>query len=75
MQLARDLRLGGASVIAGAAGRSMKSQMRQANALGARFALVLGEKELSDGTVSVRDLAGQSQESLPAAEVLRRIKP
>jgi histidyl-tRNA synthetase len=52
----------------------MKSQMRQANALGARFALVLGERELADGSVSVRDLAAQSQESLPAGDVLRRIR-
>jgi len=74
MLLARELRLGGATVIAGTAGRSMKSQMRQANGLDARFALVLGEKELADGSVSVRDLAAQSQESLPAADVLRRIK-
>jgi histidyl-tRNA synthetase len=74
MTLARELREGGATVIAGAAGRSMKSQMRQANALGARFALVLGERELADGSVSVRDLAAQSQESLPAGDVLRRIR-
>jgi histidyl-tRNA synthetase len=74
MSLGRELRLGGASVITGAAGRSMRSQMRQANALGARFALVLGERELADGSVSVRDLTAQSQESLPAADVLRRIK-
>ena len=74
MALARELRLSGVTVIAGAAGRSMKSQMRQANALGARFALVLGEKELADSSVSVRDLEAQSQESLPAADVLRRIK-
>lgn len=74
MSLARELRQGGVSVVAGAAGRSMKSQMRQANALGARFALVLGEKELADGTVTVRDLAGQSQESVAAMEVLGRLK-
>lgn len=74
MVVARDLRLAGAIVVVGAAGRSMKSQMRQANALGARFALVMGEKELADGTVSVRDLEAQSQESLPASDVLKRIK-
>ena len=72
--LARDLRKEGASVVLGSSGRSMKSQMRQANALGARFALVLGEKELVDGSVSVRDLAAQSQESVPASDALRRIK-
>jgi histidyl-tRNA synthetase len=73
--LARDLRRGGATIIAGAAGRSMKSQMRQANALGARFALVLGTQELADGSVSVRDLSAQSQESVAASEVLARLKP
>jgi histidyl-tRNA synthetase len=73
MTLARDLREGGISVVLGAAGRSMKSQMRQANALSARYALVIGEKELADGTVSVRDLSAQSQESIPASEILQRV--
>jgi len=71
--LARELRKAGATVIAGAAGRSLKSQMRQANSLGARYALVLGEKELSSGSVTVRNLADGSQESVAAPEVLRRI--
>ena len=75
MTLAGDLRKGGVSVVAGAAGRSLKSQMRQANALGARFALVIGEKELADGSVTIRDLSAQSQESVPASEVLQRVLP
>jgi histidyl-tRNA synthetase len=74
LTLARELRKAGATVITGAAGRSLKSQMRQANALGARYALVLGEKELAEGTVSVRDLTAATQESVPAAEVVKRIR-
>jgi histidyl-tRNA synthetase len=73
LTLARELRKAGATVITGAAGRSLKSQMRQADALGARYALVLGERELVAGTVTVRDLASKSQEAVPFAEVAGRI--
>jgi histidyl-tRNA synthetase len=73
LTLARELRREGVTVVAGAAGRSLKSQMRQANSLGARYALVLGERELASGSVSVRDLSGQSQETLPMSEVAQRL--
>jgi histidyl-tRNA synthetase len=73
LTLARELRRAGVTVIAGTAGRSLKSQMRQANSLGARYALVLGERELASGSVSVRDLSGQSQETLPMSEVAQRL--
>jgi histidyl-tRNA synthetase len=72
--LARELRQAGARVINGAAERSLKSQMRQADALGARYALVLGERELAAGNVTVRDLAGKTQEQVPFAEVAERIR-
>jgi len=54
-------------------GRSLKAQMRQANALGAHHALILGREELAAGTVTLRDLERQSQEQMPAAEAARRI--
>jgi histidyl-tRNA synthetase len=73
LALARQLRAAGSTVVAGSSARSLKSQMRQANALGARYALVLGERELASGSVTVRDLAGQTQEMLPLAEVAGRI--
>jgi histidyl-tRNA synthetase len=72
--LARELRAAGAIVVTGAAGRSLKSQMRQANAVGARYAIVLGEKELASGELALRDLAGGSQASVTIAEALRRIR-
>jgi histidyl-tRNA synthetase len=74
LTLARELRGAGVTVISGAAGRSLKSQMRQANALGARYALVLGERELAEGAVTVRDLSGQRQETVPFAQVARQIR-
>jgi histidyl-tRNA synthetase len=73
--LARELRAAGLDAIAGAASRSLKGQMRQANALAARYALILGAEELATGTVTVRDLSTATQERLTPAEALRSLKP
>ena len=48
--------------------------MRHANALGARFAVVLGEQELASGEVTLRNLSDGSQESVAFAEVAARIR-
>jgi histidyl-tRNA synthetase len=71
--LGRDLRARGVEAISDTRGNSLKSQLRRANALGARFACILGESELQNGVVVVKDLAQQTQESLPRAEVVEWI--
>lgn len=50
-------------------GGGFKGQMRQASKSGARFALILGEDEMTAGTVVVKNMDDGSQESLPMAEV------
>jgi histidyl-tRNA synthetase len=66
--LADELRAAGLNVVVGAAGRSLKAQMRNANALGAGHALVIGTEELATETVTVRNLASSKQERVPMAE-------
>jgi histidyl-tRNA synthetase len=59
--LAESLRNQGLAVAVHAGGGSFKSQMKKADASGARFALILGEEEASTGRVAVkplRDAAG-----------------
>ena len=51
-------------------GRSLKAQLRHANRTGARFALILGERELAAGVVQVRDLSGSEQRTVGLAEVV-----
>jgi histidyl-tRNA synthetase len=68
--LARDLRDTGFSVIVGAASRSLKAQMRQADSLGARYALILGAEELSTNTVTLRNLVTAQQQRLPLRDVI-----
>ena len=54
--------MGALAVAQHAGGGSFKSQMKKADASGARYALILGDNEAAAGTVAVkpmRDAAGQ----------------
>jgi histidyl-tRNA synthetase len=74
MSIASSMREAGLSVMVGAAGRSLKAQMRQANSFAASAALVIGAQELSSGTVTFRDFATGTQESLTPAEVIEKLR-
>ena len=54
--------------------RSMKSQMKRAGASGAAVAVIVGEQEVADGTVVVRDLRTSEQDAVPRSEVVERVK-
>jgi len=41
--------------------RSLKSQMRLADKLGAKWAIIIGDEELKSGTVVVRDMSTKEQ--------------
>jgi histidyl-tRNA synthetase len=59
------------------AGRSVKAQMREANRLKARLAVIAGEQELAAGILTLKDLADSSERKLPlegaAAALLEHI--
>ncbi len=50
--------------------RSLKSQLREANKYLVRFALIIGEEELADGTVIVKPMAGGDQERILITELV-----
>ncbi|HLC25949.1 MAG TPA: histidine--tRNA ligase [bacterium] len=60
----RDLRRRGLRVESDYEGKSLKSQLRRADRLGAQFVVIVGEDELARGTVPVRDMAGKTQEEV-----------
>jgi histidyl-tRNA synthetase len=68
--LARDLRRVGVACEVDGRGGSMKSMLRRANALGARVALILGEQEVAEKTVQLKDLAGHAQEKVSRERVV-----
>ncbi|MCK9357356.1 MAG: histidine--tRNA ligase [Dehalococcoidia bacterium] len=63
--LARSLRSAGFGVVASTGGKSLKAQLRQANALGARHTVILGDDEVQRGVVTVRDMTLNEQVTVP----------
>ncbi len=59
-------RLRGAGIAAETdyAGRAMKGQMKQANRLGSRFAVIIGDDEVDAGKATVRDMDSGEQEQV-----------
>ena len=53
---------------------SMKSQMGKANKTHARFALILGEEEIKNQTVALKDMQAAKQEILAQANIVEVIK-
>ena len=62
--LADELRRAGIGADRAYDGRSMKAQMKRAGASGAAVAVIVGEQEVADGTVVVRDLRTSEQETV-----------
>jgi histidyl-tRNA synthetase len=73
-RVAEVLRDHGHAVIVNAGGGSFKSQMKKADASGARFALIVGDDEAATGTVAIKALRGAGDQiAVPAAEVPARL--
>jgi histidyl-tRNA synthetase len=53
--------------------RSLKSQMRQADRLGARFVGMLGEKELNRGVMLLRNMKTKNQQEVPLDQVVEKV--
>lgn len=68
--LAHSLRAQGVAADMDYVGRSAKGQMKQAGRSGARYALIIGEQELADQTVNVRDLSAGSERLLSITDAL-----
>jgi histidyl-tRNA synthetase len=54
--------------------RSMKAQFKAADRSGARLALVVGEQEVTAGTVTVRDLETGEQQTVPRDGILDHVR-
>lgn len=73
--LVRDIRreVGCACDVLYTAG-SMKSQLRQANKVGARYVLILGDEELKEGTITFKDMQKSEQKKIRQSEVMELLK-
>jgi histidyl-tRNA synthetase len=73
-RIAEQWRDAGKKVVMGAGG-SFKSQMKKADASGARFAAIIGEQEVASKSVTLKPLRGAGdQKSVSPAEALSEIR-
>jgi len=65
-----DLRKAGIAADMSFGDRGLKGAMKGADRAGARFALVLGDQELENGTVAVKDLAAYEQRDVELSQLV-----
>ena len=69
IRLAASLRRMGISSAVASGGKTLKAQMRQANSLGVRYTVIIGDEEVRAGTVTVRDMTSAEQKTVPASDL------
>jgi len=67
-RIVNQLHLGGIRAELDYEGKSLKSQMRRADKLKARYTLILGEEELKRGIALLRNMGTKSQEEIPMGD-------
>ncbi|OGO19909.1 MAG: histidine--tRNA ligase [Chloroflexi bacterium RBG_16_50_9] len=74
IKLAARLRQAGIGTVAATGAKSLKAQMRQANSLGVRHAVIIGEEELKTGVATVRDMVNARQKTVPIHDLPALLK-
>jgi histidyl-tRNA synthetase len=64
LRLQRELRKAGVSVMMDHEGRGLKSQLKRADKLGARFVAILGQDEMAKARWTIRDMKASTQEEV-----------
>ena len=73
VKLLSDLRKAGIAADIDYSGRTMKTQMRAATLVDAKYALILGDDEIASKTVQVKDLAERTQRAVPFSELIAEL--
>jgi len=74
LELTHELRRAGLATDRAFDARSMKAQFRAADRSGAHLALVVGERERAEATVTVRDLTSGDQETIARHDVVAHVR-
>jgi len=74
MKLYETLRKEGIKVAEGFSKDGLKNQLENASKLNVKYTLILGQKELSEGTILLRDMEGGVQETINYSKAVKDIK-
>ncbi len=74
LSLINQLRDLGINTVGAIGKSSMKGQMSLADKLSVKYSLILGQVEVQDGTIILRDMERGSQETIPIDGILDKMK-
>ena len=74
LKLIEDFREAGILVGESFGRDSLKAQLKMADRIGAKYALILGQKEALEGTIIIRDMASGKQDLVKLEKVIGEIK-
>jgi histidyl-tRNA synthetase len=74
LKRASELRRAGVACDLDPRGGKLKAQFRQAERVGARFAVVLGSAEVQSGQAKLKDMTTRDELPVPLAELLSRVR-
>ncbi len=72
-QVIDKIRQSGINLSVDLSGRKLDKQLRSADKKGVKYVLVIGEKELSEGVYSLKELKSGASESLSTAEIIEKL--
>jgi histidyl-tRNA synthetase len=74
IKLGARLRREGIRAVTTTGEKSLKAQLRQANALNVPYTVIIGEDEVKAGKVTLRDMLSARQETVPLTDLTKRLK-
>ena len=74
VKLLADLRLNGIPADSDYEGKSLKGAMRKANDLSAKFVLIIGENELKNNSVTLKNMFSGEQKELNSKDLIKELK-
>lgn len=74
LQIVTELRNAGVAADFAFGGKGLKGAMKAADRSGARYAVVLGDRDLADGAVQLKDLTTADQRAVPLTDLARTVK-
>jgi histidyl-tRNA synthetase len=72
--LVNELRQAGIAADMSFGGKRLKGAMKDADRSGARYAVILGDRDIGAGSAQVKDLEGGDQAAVPLAEIVTTLK-
>ena len=74
LDLVHKLRAGGVSAIIDTLNRNLKGQMKYANKLNARYSVVIGDNEIENGIVTLKNMHSGEQKEINAIDITKEIE-